>query len=938
MWRVVWAQLRHHLGRSLALVVAVAVATGGFVLLTGSVETSRLQVRGTVQENFRSSYDLLIRPTSSYTGREAEQGLVRPNYQSGIFGGITTDQVGAVRAVPGVEVAAPVANLGYVTFGGPLRVSVQPYLNGQAQQLFRIRPTWTMDRGLSRFTGAPIYVYVSQNRAKVLPQAPGSVGDPNIRAFPTYAEVVPGRKTPVPACTNVELDRSAVQLAGRADTPFGYRNPYASAAQPMSCYYIGLNPAGASQDVQGAGNPDDLDTTIGVTFPVLLTAVDPAAEAALSGLDQAVVSGRALDQSETASRDAAGNPSVPVLAASSTDVDQQVSASIERVSPAKGRLLSDSMSRASGARARLDKLVGRQVDEVPPVPAAQSYRAALDYVAGASYPLAVPNYWTVGPSSYQELPGSLGVQTVDNPESVYESPQFPVDPPVGSDDSAVRPVAGHSLRRTSSDSNGAGIRVIGEYDPAKVAGDSSLSGVTSATYVTPLLAGADPANQQALGNQPLAPSTNLGGYPAQPPTLLTTLAAAGPLLDPAVYSGVDPTAPVSVVRVRVAGVTGADPVSRERLNQVALAIGQRTGLAVDIVAGASGVPTTVVLPAGEHGRPELRLVEDWARKGVAYTVVDAVDRKSLALFLLVLTVCALLVGNAASAAVRTRRTELGVLSCLGWPAGRLFAAVELELTVLGLLGGLIGAAAAAGAGAVFSLSTSWSQAGWAIPAAVALTAAAGLAPARRAAHAAPMDAVRPAVVPPTRNASARSIIGLARQSLRRVPGRTAVGAAALAVGVAAGVFLLGVQQLFRGVVVGSLLGDAVTVQVRTPDLVALAAIVVLGAAGVADVLYLTAKEQAAEFAILRATGWSDNHLARLVLSQGAGLGLLGGVAGALVGVAGFAAFAGALPVGILGIAALCAAAGVGVATGVAWLPAKLLRRRVITRVLAEEAG
>lgn len=119
---------------------------------------------------------------------------------------------------------------------------------------------------------------------------------------------------------------------------------------------------------------------------------------------------------------------------------------------------------------------------------------------------------------------------------------------------------------------------------------------------------------------------------------------------------------------------------------------------------------------------------------------------------------------------------------------------------------------------------------------------------------------------------------------------------------------------------------------------ALAAIVVLGAAGVADVLYLTAREQAAEFAILRATGWSDTHLTRLVLSQGAGLGLLGGVAGALVGVVGFAVFAQALPVGLLGIAVLCAASGVLVATGVAWLPATLLRRRPITRVLAEEAG
>ena len=71
----------------------------------------------------------------------------------------------------------------------------------------------------------------------------------------------------------------------------------------------------------------------------------------------------------------------------------------------------------------------------------------------------------------------------------------------------------------------------------------------------------------------------------------------------------------------------------------------------------------------------------------------ALRQQSRELFALILVVCALFVTNAASAAVRARRDELGVLACLGWSTGRLFAVVLAEVAVVGFaasaLGGLL---------------------------------------------------------------------------------------------------------------------------------------------------------------------------------------------------------------------------------------------------------
>jgi putative ABC transport system permease protein len=161
--------------------------------------------------------------------------------------------------------------------------------------------------------------------------------------------------------------------------------------------------------------------------------------------------------------------------------------------------------------------------------------------------------------------------------------------------------------------------------------------------------------------------------------------------------------PISVVRVRVAGVTGPNPVSLERIREVAQQIEVRTGLEVDIVAGSSPSPTAVDLRAGKFGQPPLTLSENWVKKGVAIAILTAIDKDSLVLFTLILIVCILFVANSASVAIRGRRRELGVLACLGWTRPRLFTAVLGELAAVGLAAGLIPAWLAARAEPVASV-------------------------------------------------------------------------------------------------------------------------------------------------------------------------------------------------------------------------------------------
>ncbi|HET7567736.1 MAG TPA: FtsX-like permease family protein, partial [Gaiellaceae bacterium] len=499
------------------------------------------------------------------------------------------------------------------------------------------------------------------------------------------------------------------------------------------------------------------------------------------------------------------------------------------------------------------------------------------------------------------------------------------------------------------------LEVVGRFDPNKLPGFSPLTKVPLETYYPPSLRAGNAAAEQALYGHALRPSQNLGGYIQSPPLLLTTMQALKTFLEPKNWStgytaqqslsnGKNRTAipkaqrlaPISAIRVKVAGVSGPDPLSLERIKLVAQRIHTETGLAVDITAGSSPHPVEISLPKGKFGRPALLLREAWSKKGVTVSFLRALDRKDLALFALILVICGFFLGNGALAAVRARRAEIGTLLTLGWTRRAIFAVVLGELVLVGLLAGAAGTALAAVLVAVFSLSLPLLRVLLVLPIALLLAVAAGALPAWLAARGLPLDALRPPVSARRRARPVRRLVTLALVNLTRLPVRTLLGASGLTIGVAALAVLIGIERAFQGTLVGTLLGNAVSLQVRGADFAAIALTLALAALSVADVVYLNLRERQAELVTLRTFGWTNRHLRVIVLLEGFGLGLLGSFAGAVLAllVGGLIL---SIPLGPLGMAALAAAVGGTLAALLASLaPLSQIGRLTVPAVLAAE--
>ncbi|MGC4893973.1 FtsX-like permease family protein [Micromonospora sp. DT31] len=937
----IWSQLRGRAGRSVALLIGVLVATTGFVVLTGATTTSRLAVTGAVERDTRAAYDILVRPKGTRTPLESERGLVRPNYLSGTYGGITTAQYDQVRAVEGVDVAAPIAMLGYSTtsIAMPLDVTatVDPSLD---RQIIRIDREFLAERGLSHTAAEPTYVYVTthplaypvideQYYLDAVRYTDGRTYDTNDCGL-VPREVLPGGRT-APVCDlrteqgdmlHDLSERRIWQVEAFRMLPGGrFESP-----ENRSSATSGKVPAPLSR----------LTVTVHLTVPFLLAAVDPAAEQDLVGLNDTVVDGRPLTATET------------------TVVDRSSGGLSSRTMPvlATNRPFLDGAVRATFTRTRLDASIAG----VPPRQLAQRLRGLPSTAAGGAERDALDAYRSQlaaglgtdacchgqlqvvvqpGQATYDRMPdGTLRVRPVTPDPTVYGTAQDLVTRPRPwlSEDTGHRPLT--SLRLGTGRQDVRLWKAVGLFDPEKLTGFSDVGRVPLETYEPPRAEGADARSRDALGGRALEPSGNPSGYLSAPPLLLTNLSSLPGLL--AAGNSPQRSAPISAIRVRVDDVDGYSERAAERVRLTAERIAVATGLDVDITLGSSPAPQTVDLPAGDFGRPELRLAENWSALGVASVITRAVDRKSAVLFALVLVVCALFLGNAVTAAVRDRRSQLAVLACLGWSARRIGALVLGEVAALGLVAGLLAVGLAVPLGRALGIDVDWRQALLAVPVALLLALAAGLPPALRAARTHPVAALRPQVVGIFRARRARTVAGMALVNLARAPGRTLLGAGALAIGVAALTLVAAVTYAFRGAVVGSLLGDTVSLSVRGADTLAASATVLLGAAAVADVLYLDIRDRAAELATLRATGWTDGALVRLIGWQALFLGGLGALTGAGLGLGGAAWLVGEVPSALVTVAAVVAAAGMFVTCLAALIPAGMLHRLPTARLLAEE--
>lgn len=911
--------------RERAAAAVVCMAVGAFVTVSGMGGESLADVKRGVESGWRPSYDVLVlAPDAEVTVRSGGRSLIEGNFMSALSGGISVAQWRTVQGTRGVEVAAPVANVGYLQ-RSRLNVSF-PDLSPGVYDVGR-RVVW--NNGLA---------------ARTQFDSPGGQLDARQAGCP----------------------QDPPQLVGPAEN--GDTGTTMRDAQVLGA---GANAYGGLSD---PGDFPCLGIELGGTYP--LFAVDPVEESRLLGLDQAVTAGALPSPGQGTSRftgyqfcgPAGGCVSatnVPVVVDDQNWVDTRFSYDIRRwdvdTSP-PGSLLQQA-SPAARSCAATDSELGACVDtalqrRLAAAPRRSVVRTTVPDPASITSQLYTyaAGKWTLTPNE------NTIAQLVSRPSPLAYRPATAPSETGGPWSGAVtavptgsygpeptfrqqRPVRNDLLR----------LEVVGHYDSSRVS--ASLSGrgdwLPENTYRPPTATARFDEAGDPVSAVRLKPTANPLGYLLQPPQALTTIPAAAALLGPA---------PISAIRVRVSGVDDAGEASWSRVQDAARRIHDSTGLQTVLTLGAAPARVLVHVPgmtAAQQTRQPVFLLPDdptdgpvtqisqpprtvagfgwveepWLGQGASISYLRSGARQySWLMGLLALSCLVYLAASFASGALpRTR--SVAVLRAVGWSRARVLRAELARAGLTGLTGAIPGLA--------LGLLVLW----WrglpvrpeyvvaAVPVALILCTSAAVLPALRLARvplAIVLSAAEGSLTTTRRSplpATGLPSFALAQLWQLRARAALALASGALATGLA--LTLRQVRASYSGDLQVTLLGQALLVQTGPVETAVTVLVSVLAAGLLAELLWQSVRDRRRDIGALRAVGWSQRSVGALLACQGGTLGASSGAAGALIAAAFasrvlhqpglLATLAGTVPVAVVVDGA------VGIAAGAlpAWLASRL---------------
>lgn len=556
---------------------------------------------------WRGAYDLLVLPPDAATLPISGKQVVPSDFLAVRSSGITRTQWQAVEQVPGVEVAAPLASLGWVR-PDAVNLTVQ-FATPNAGQLIRIDTTiQSPDGSLERDSGYFGLNYDNPERPPIAVDTFHSRGwDTSIASVGLWT-TLPMAWGDVVGIDPIEEDRligldgyvAGETLQRGLTTTFDQGYQHSAVRVPV------LTPA--QENVNG-----QVTITISTISSVDISSIAAALKdppSALTNRADALAWANDLIEQQTA------GATSTVVSSRSSDLQNLVQPLRETlVTFVNGMFQTGTTGSASSSGRNVVLLSGST-----PYRLDDQGRVSLDSL-GTWGDLVEPVIDAAQPSNFVQPPMSLNDMLQYRPLTVTVPDPFLVN-------------------------------ALGTYDLRAI-----TSRYAAATNYVPLGIYGEPTRQlvaDAAGNpatQEVPVSLNPGGLNPLPPIGLTNLETVEALRGPQF---------IDAIRVRVADISSYTPGAVDRIAQVAQAIRDRTGLHVDVVAGSSPVDVNVDV----QGVGTVR--EQWTTLGEAPRIVTGAEGLSGLLLGGAGLVMLLYLGSFGVFLVDDQRRGLEVLRQIGW--------------------------------------------------------------------------------------------------------------------------------------------------------------------------------------------------------------------------------------------------------------------------------
>ena len=825
MLRFVINQWRRQRGKFILTLVGALIISAGLSLMFNLTDSSQGTVEQTLQKKWSSAYDIVVRPKGSQLASESND-LLEPNYLNGIDGGISFKQYETIKKMNDIEIAAPVAVMGYAS----INVNVPTVLKFPKENgVYRLTTQEYDDSGIKKERLYNQSYHIAQGLKNPAPEKKTF----STRPIQEFSNLTMNHLTllvaidPDAEAKLVGLDKSI--LKGKNSRYFEETDQYRKGGSDGSFHTI---PVIIDPDAVSRGNFSFKVEKLKVPFST------------------------AKEQHSFINRLAKEDLHKTSFDSSLNDYPAKV-------------LQTETVSVMDMQRIFLNSLNGKTTrfmnrDATGSTEVGLFFKTSpLKYKATKSpFPTRWSNAYAVETAPTKLKNWSFSETNV--PTFGYRSIQS-TGKKFNSKDPGMLPYVVPYFS----------MNIIGQYDADNIqVSKDPLNQLPMETY--------RPSTADLVLNekqQPINParkiqsSGNPVGLLTNSPHILTTLDVAKETYG---------EKSISSIRLKIKGASTVSEESEQLLQDVKQQIERETGLIATITKGSS--PQPVVTKVVEQGKTLGWIEQPWVHIGAAMTIFRETSVGFSGVIFAMLAVAIVYVLATSYVSMLARRKEFAVLLALGWRTKDLYKIVLIEAAILA---GFVSTVALIVEG-IFSFVRNEAMNGWSLLWIALFSLVIYLAGAAWSAwtirRISPYEAIKTGEYAKAARVGLklRSTMTLALKELIGKWKRNSLSVLSIALPTALLTFFLFVTFHLQGVLYTSWLGQFVALQVGPMHYVTMGVAITIAILTTGEIMWQNVTDRRASLAVLKALGWTNGAIRQLIVLEGFLVGLISGIIGLIV--------------------------------------------------------
>ncbi|MCK2157241.1 ABC transporter permease [Exiguobacterium sp. 17-1] len=800
--------------------VGALIISAGLSLMFNLTDSSQGTVEQTLQKKWSSAYDIVVRPKGSQMSTESSD-LLEPNYLNGINGGISFKQYETIKQMKEIDIAAPVAVMGYVNTTVNFKKKLKfPRTPG----LYRITTTNYIQNGFNKERQSQVILHVAQGSKISIPSNVSFLTEP----IDDFEDAVASNSVLVVAIDPKEEAR----LVG-LDKSVNSKN--------KSRYFSSLDryeydKSTSKHTIPVLVNPNSYNQGNYIYKIEKLNAPFKTEQDQQKLVDELIKKQpkRSLDQS--------------VLNTYPSKIIERVNIPTSKVEETYLQTLINNTNVTYSDPAEEDG--GMLLYNTGP----------LQFKSESS---PYPSRWN---TAYEVSSSPLEIKDWQYGKSIFPAKGYRVIKSVGKKVKKPKPGEVDVLFPYLA------FKVVGLYDPNKIkVSKDPLNELPMETYRPSsadlvLDAKGEPVNPA----KSIDTSGNPVGLLTSSPNILTTLESA---------RGVSGEQAISSIRLKVKGATTVSEESEQLLQDVKTQIEQETGLIATITKGSS--PQPVVTKVVDNGKTLGWIEQPWIHIGAAMTIFRETSVGFSGVIFAMLAVAIVYVLATSYVSMLARRKEFAVLLALGWRTKDLYRIVLIEAA---LLVGFVSVVALI-VESIFSYVRNETMNGWSLLWITLFSLVIYFAGAAWSAFTirkiSPYEAIKTGEYASSSHVKLglRSTWTLALKEIFGKWKRNALSILSIALPTALLTFFLFVTFHLQGVLYTSWLGQFVALQVGPMHYVTMGVAITIAILTTGEIMWQNVTDRRASLAILKAVGWTNGSVRQLIVLEGVLIGFVAGIVG-----------------------------------------------------------